>query len=462
VITSKPKILIVDDEPSILNSLKLLLSSRYEVGGVETGLQAIDIIDNFKPDVILLDLLLPDLDGIETLKQLKEKNPKIPIVMLSGANGVKSAVEAMKCGAVDYINKPFDFPELEKLLLGVILSARTASDAVEVLNEIIVVKTSDNPEPTKLVGESCSMLEVIRKIDQVAERDTTVLITGESGTGKEIVARRIHEKSTRANGNFVAINCGAIPESLIESELFGHEKGAFTHAVEKRIGHCELADGGTLFLDEIGELSLNVQVKLLRFLQEQEFFRVGRSKSIKVDVRIIAATNRKLEDLIHEKRFRSDLYYRINVVNFALPPLRERIEDIPILVKHFIEKLSPRYGGRKIKFTQEAMNALAKYRWPGNIRELENSLESLFALTSKDTITLSDLSPKIQAYISGRSNSQDEAVINIAEATDALNREMIEKALKEAHQNQTKAAAALGVTRRMLKYKMDKLGIGSK
>lgn len=452
MIIQKPKVLVIDDEASVRSSLKLLLGKSFDVSSAESGIEAIKSLDHFTPDVVLLDLLLPDLDGIETLKQLKTKNPTTPVVMLSGANAVKGAVEAMKCGAVDYINKPFEFEELEKLITSLVQEAGAAKKALE---EILIVEkpieASIAPKIT-LIGESPAIKDITTRITQVAEKDTTVLITGESGTGKEVIAKLIHQQSTRSRGPFVAINCGAIPESLIESELFGHEKGAFTHAIERRIGHCELANGGTLFLDEIGELSLGVQVKLLRFLQEQEFFRVGRSKSIKVDVRIITATNRKLENLISEKRFRADLYYRINVVNFLLPPLRDRVGDIPLLITHFVEKLSKRYGGRVLTFNDHAIELISGYRWPGNIRELENFIESLFALSAHDHITAADIPARLKEEVTEEAQS-------FHDATEDLSREMIERALKQVSYNQTKAASLLGVTRRILKYRMDRLGI---
>jgi DNA-binding NtrC family response regulator len=299
----------------------------------------------------------------------------------------------------------------------------------------------------------------------VAGKDTTILILGDSGTGKELVARRIHELSRRSSGPFIAVNCAAIPETLIESELFGHERGAFTHAVERRLGHCELADGGTLFLDEIGELSLNVQVKLLRFLQEQEFYRVGRSKPIKVDVRIVTATNRNLETLIQEKKFRQDLYYRIHVVSINMPRLSERVEDIMRLALHFVEKYRSSYGGRILSFSDEVVIAMQAYQWPGNVRELENFVEALMALSPNDEVTIADLPVKfldLQGRFdkgSGVGGALVQGVVKYEDAAAIFESEMIIKALKRAGYVQTKAAELLGISRRILKYKMDKLGI---
>jgi transcriptional regulator with PAS, ATPase and Fis domain len=292
-------------------------------------------------------------------------------------------------------------------------------------------------------------------------RDATVLITGESGTGKELIARRIHELSPRRSGPFIPINCAAIPETLIESELFGHERGAFTSAVERRVGHFELADGGTLFLDEIGELSLPVQVKMLRFLQEQEFYRVGRSKPIKVNVRIIAATNRNLEELIKEKGFRQDLYYRINVVSLNLPPLRDRFEDIEPLVEHFVTKFKPAYGGRQLGFEPVALKTMVEYDWPGNVRELENVIESLMALCPNEVVTDNDLPRKLKAAHQRESFKPmaEDTGMSFEDAERRFETEMIVKALKKTNYVQTRAAELLGISRRILKYKMDKLGI---
>ena len=462
---NRKRVLVVDDEPSIRDSLSLLLKSSFEVSTAKDGNEALQSVDEGVPDLILLDVMMPHLDGLETLKRIREKNIEIPVVMLTATNTVRTAVEAMKYGAYDYLNKPFDVEELTSLI-------------VNALDKGAVVNSKESPSKASrqslppsqgdfgpMVGQSKGMLEVFQRVKQIAERNTTVLITGESGTGKELVARQIHDLSARKDMPFVAINCAAIPETLIESELFGHEKGAFTHAVEKRIGHFELADGGTLFLDEIGELSLPVQVKMLRFLQEQEFYRVGRSKPLKVDVRIIAATNKTLEDLIKEKKFRQDLYYRINVISVHIAPLRDRYDDIPNLINHFCKRMAPLYGERKIEFTKEAMDVLVAYDWPGNVRELENVVESLMALCLDDCITEEMLPKKLKS----RSSDQDEFKTNVfegslgfEEAERAFETEMIVKALKKTKWVQTKAAEMLGISRRILKYKMDKLGISEK
>jgi DNA-binding NtrC family response regulator len=462
----RKRILIVDDEESVRESLRLLLKTNFDVHTAPGGNEALNLLTTFEPDLVLLDVLMPQIDGVETLRRLREKKGTLPVVMLTASSMVRTAVQAMKYGAVDYINKPFDIDELTSLILAVL--QRTGDEAISFVQPNRERPTRAGIIPLsadfgQMVGTSPVMQEVFKKVAQVASRDTTVLITGESGTGKELVARRIHELSPRANEPFVAINCAAIPETLIESELFGHERGAFTHAVEKRIGHFELADRGTLFLDEIGELSLPVQVKMLRFLQEQEFFRVGRSKPIRVDVRIVAATNRNLEELITLKRFRQDLFYRINVVSLKIPPLKDRFDDILPLAEYFVKKLSPLYGGRSLRFSQDAQEVLRGYHWPGNVRELENVVESLLALSTQDDITAADLPHRVLSH-EGSSTTQQifHGSLSFEDAERLFETEMIEKALKKSNYVQTKAAEILGISRRILKYKMDKLGISDK
>lgn len=453
------KVLVVDDESGIRDSLRLLLKNSFEVETAVDGNDALQKVSAFHPDLILMDVMMPSLDGLGALHALRSSSVITPVVMLTAAHEIKTAVAAMKSGAADYLSKPFDIEELTS----VILAQLEKSAAQEVIKKVTQEIRRELPPADfgPLVGQSKQMAELFSKLKQVAPRDTTILVTGESGTGKELVARQLHDLSDRKDGPFVAINCAAIPETLIESELFGHEKGAFTNAVEKRIGHFELADGGTLFLDEIGELSLSVQVKLLRFLQEQEFYRVGRSKATKVNVRIVAATNKNLETLVEEKKFRQDLYYRINVIHLEIPPLRDRYDDIERLVAHFNVKFSPRFGGKKLSFTKEAMEVLNQYEWPGNVRELENVIEGLFALSATDTIAEGDLPKKLKSR-SGLGDLKTaifESDIKFDDAEKMFESEMIIKALKKAGYVQTKAAELLGISRRILKYKMDKLGI---
>ena len=330
---SLKRILIVDDEDTVRDSLALLLKETYHVEKVGCADEALAIVHREPhPDAVLLDVVLPGTDGFALLKTIRELDPNIPVIMLTGAGSVRGAVEAMQHGAVNYLNKPFDIKELKEVLSSVVATSRESKSSLTGTTRILTVDADFGP----MVGKSAAMVKLFAQVDTIASRDSTVLITGESGTGKELVARQIHLRSSRKNSPFIALNCASIPESLIESELFGHEKGAFTHAVERRLGQFELADRGTLFLDEIGELSPAVQVKLLRFLQEQEFYRVGRSKPIRVDVRIVTATNKDLEQLVRSGTFRQDLFYRINVINLALTPLRDRHEDVQPLLGHSI------------------------------------------------------------------------------------------------------------------------------
>jgi DNA-binding NtrC family response regulator len=470
------RVLIVDDEASIRESLSLLLKSSFDVEIAPNGRQAIEDFDRFNPDLVLLDVMMPELDGLETLKCLRDKGSQVPVLMLSAVGTVKTAVQAMKFGAVDYLNKPFDVAELTSLIVKTLdsknevtledkkdLDTRTPEKA----NEAQQATPAVNGDFGCMVGKSPLMLKVFERISQCAPHDSTVLITGESGTGKELVARELHERSTRSSGPFIAINCAAIPESLIEAELFGHEKGSFTHAIERRIGHFEMADNGTLFLDEIGELSLGMQVKLLRFLQLKEFQRIGKPTPIKVNVRVVVATNRDLEQMVKEGSFRQDLYYRINVIGIEMPALKDRFEDILHLVDFFSDKFCSAYSNRKLSFSDAAKSAIVEYGWPGNVRELENFVESLLALSVKDDIDFDDLPAKLTrkpTEIIFRDSTSNflPAGLNFQAEEKRFESEMILKALRKTGYVQTRAAELLGISRRILKYKMDKLGISEK
>jgi two-component system response regulator AtoC len=468
---SKTKLLIVDDEVNIRRSLELLLQENYEVITAEDGLDAIEKIESSQPDLILLDVAMPRCDGIETLKKLASKNLTYPVVMLTGNSTVQTAVEAMKLGASDFVSKPFNVQELANVIVATL--ARSLSNKKTKLEksetrpipkeEHTNCSDSDlSPDFGAIVGKSQSMQRLYEIITSVSLKNANVLITGESGTGKELVARQIHNLSARKQFNFVALNCAAIPENLIESELFGHEKGSFTGAQELRRGFCELADSGTLFLDEIGDLSLNVQVKLLRFLQEQEFYRVGGSKPIKVNARVLAATNKNLEKMVKEGTFREDLYYRINVVHIKIPSLKDRFDDIPHLLDYFIQKHSQNYLTNEVKFTLEAKQACQEYTWPGNVRELENTVESILALADTNLIDVCNLPRKITQIESNEfivDRRVFEGSLSFEEAERAFESEIIMKALKRSNYVQTRAAELLGISRRILKYKMDKLGI---
>ncbi|MCL6520740.1 MAG: sigma-54 dependent transcriptional regulator [Armatimonadetes bacterium] len=371
-------ILIVDDEPNIRRVLDAVFTKeKYQVFTAENGKKALDIIAT-EPglSVMLCDLIMPDLNGIEVLKAAKELNPNLSVVMITAHGTIKSAVDAMKLGAFDYVTKPFDMDEIKLIVKNAYERSRLLGENIELKQELKARYRFDN-----IVGSSTKMQEVYKIVERVANSNATVLIRGESGTGKELIARAIHYNSPRSSKPFIAVSCAALPETLLESELFGHEKGAFTGAIGQKAGRFELAHQGTLFLDEVPEISPSVQVKLLRALQEREFERVGGTKTIKVDVRVIAATNRNLEELVEHGQFRADLYYRLQVIQIFLPPLRERREDIPELVEFFINKYN-KANNKEVKgVSSQVMDLFMKYNWPGNVRELENAIERGVVLT---------------------------------------------------------------------------------
>lgn len=449
-------ILIVDDEPSVCEFIQIGLDSHYSVRVAHDAREALQLFRQEYPDLVLLDILLPEISGIDCLRQFVQERPTTKVVMLTAVNSVKTAVEAMRIGAFDYVTKPFHLDELKFIIAKAIRSREMEAEIVQLRSEMDQRYRFHN-----IIGKSPQMQEVFRTIEQVADKESTVLILGESGTGKELVARAIHEISPRRNRPFVALNCAAIPDPLIESELFGHEKGAFTDAHERRIGQFEVASGGTLFLDEIGELSLSTQVKILRALQEKEFHRVGGTTTIKVNVRLIAATNKNLEEAVEKGKFREDLYFRINVVPITIAPLRERREDIPLLASHYAEEFSRREQGRVKIISQKAFEVLAHYDWPGNVRELQNVLERTLGFANQDVIYPEDLPSEIrEAY---RFVKRKEAVlggdITLEQAEREFEEELIRNALRRAKGVQTKAARILGISRRILKYKMDKYSI---
>ncbi len=392
----KKSLLIVDDEPNIRRVLEAVFAKDgYQVRTAENGRKALDIVAT-EPglNVVICDLIMPDMNGVEVLEAAKEINPRLSLVMITAHGTIKTAVDAMKLGAFDYITKPFDMDEIKLVVKNALERSRLLEENVELRQELKSRYKFDN-----IVGSSGKMQEVYRIIERVAASNATVLIRGESGTGKELIARAIHYNSPRAQKPFIAVSCAALPETLLESELFGHEKGSFTGATGQKIGRFELATQGTLFLDEIPEVSPGVQVKLLRALQEREFERVGGTKTVKVDVRLIAATNRDLEQLVADGVFRADLYYRLQVIQVFLPSLRERMEDIAPLVEHFIQKFN-KENGKAVKFlSPEAMDLVMKYEWPGNIRELENAIERCVVLAdpASDLVTPDLLPFAVQA-----------------------------------------------------------------
>ena len=449
------KILVVDDELSVRDSLRMIFKKDCQVITAGNAKEAWEKILSEEPDLIFLDILMPQKDGMEMLKEIRESHPFIPVIMLTATKTVKTAVEAMKLGAQDYITKPFDVEELR-----IIADKALESRDLKTENRRLQTEIEERYRFDNIIGKSKEMRDIYGTIRQIAERNSTVLIYGESGTGKELVARAIHYNSPRKNKSFVAVNCAAIPETLIESELFGHEKGAFTDAQNRRIGHFELAHQGTLFLDEVSELSLPTQAKILRALQEREFARVGGGKTIQVDVRLISATNKNLEEMMSRGAFRSDLYYRINVVPLTIPPLRQRKEDIPLLVQHFLEKHA---GAGQKKITPEAMDILAAYEWAGNVRELENIIERVVVLSCADILTPNDLPSMLKATSKVEQIKQGVlgGRISFEDAEREFEKDIILEALKKSNFVQTKAADLLGISRRILKYKMDKYGMAT-
>ncbi|MGH7167397.1 MAG: sigma-54-dependent transcriptional regulator [Nitrospiraceae bacterium] len=452
----KKRVLLVDDEEGIQTSLKMILEPTYEVICAADAHEGLDLFRREPPNLILLDVILPDSDGLTLLQTIRSEDRDIPVIMLTAMKTVKTAVDAMKMGAADYVTKPFDLEEL-RLIVAKALATEDLEREVRRLRAQVVNRYAFH----NLIGKSPSMQEIYSKIEQIADARTTVLITGESGTGKELVARALHYNSSRRDRPFIALNCAAIPETLIESELFGHEKGSFTDALARRAGQFELAHGGTLFLDEIGDLSLSTQAKLLRVLQEREFTRIGGSHPIRVDVRFIAATNKILVDLLRRKQFREDLYYRINVISLYLPPLRDRREDIPLLAKHFLAKRLEDEKQSPQDLSKDSLEALLKYHWPGNVRELENVLEQATVWCRGNTITPEHFPSMLRAgtqsdllreeTLSGR--------LSFEKAVQEFEKEIILDALRRTEYVQTRAADLLGISRRMLKYRMDSLGI---
>lgn len=444
------KILIIEDEGSQRMLLREFLEERgYTVDEAETGEEGIKKVKKMAFDVVLIDIRLPDISGIEVLKEIRKINLEIKAIMITAFQDVKLVVESLKNGAFNYLVKPIN---LEELLINI----RKAQENLRLEREVKVLRTIVRPERLKgIVAESYAMKQVVDIAIRVAGSSSTVLITGESGTGKELIARLIHEKSQRKNGPFVAVNLAAIPESLIESELFGYEKGAFTGADREKPGLTERAHGGTLFLDEIGELPLPLQVKLLRVIEEKEIQRLGGLRPKKVDFRLLTATNRDLEEMVKAGTFRDDLFYRINVIHIHIPALRERKEDIPYLLEHFLKIYSAREA-KKIKgFTREAYELLLRYHYPGNVRELENIVERAVVLSQGEYITTEELPLSLRKEIF----PQEQEFLSLDERIEAIERSIILEALKRNNWVKTRAARELGISERVLRYRIRKLGI---
>jgi two-component system nitrogen regulation response regulator NtrX len=447
-------ILIVDDEPAILDALSGILQDEgYEVAVAKGGQDALKIVKNDPPDLMLLDIWMADLDGIETLRRVLEAAPRLVVVMMSGHGSIESAVKAIKLGAYDYIEKPLS---LEKVTLLIRHALRERKLELENLS-----LKEQAARRVRMVGESSVMVELRRQIEVAGPAPSRVLISGENGTGKELVARAIHLQSPRADRPFIEVNCAAIPETLIESELFGHERGSFTGAAAMRRGQFELADGGTLFLDEVGDMSLATQAKVLRVLQEQRFQRLGGSKPIKVDVRVIAASNKNLVEEIRKGTFREDLYFRLAVLQLDVPPLRERREDIPALVRHFIQVNVEEQGLRSRDITPEALDVLARHDWPGNVRELRNLIERVMIMARGFIIQESDVELLVAQGGTFHPPQVPSAFdyLSLRDARAAFEREYIGRKLREHGWNVSKTADDLKVERSHLHRKIKLLGI---
>jgi len=472
---AKARILIVDDEESPRESLRYILKDRYEVETRENGTAGLAAVrDNGPFDVVLLDMKMPDLNGLQVLEQIMQIAPGTAVVMATAITDAKPAVQAMKLGASDYLNKPFDVAEIRHVVERILREKTENKEAAQWRPEVVNPARFDN-----IVGDSLPMRKVYNLVDRLCDNDSTVLVLGETGTGKELIARALHFSSCRKANPFIAVHCAAIPSELLESELFGHEKGSFTGAVQRRIGMFEAATGGTLFLDEIGEMPIATQSKLLRAIQEREIRRVGGQETIKINVRLVCATNRNLEMEVKKGTFREDLFYRVNVVPIDLPPLRERKDDVRVLINHFTQRFAKDLNRTVPDYTPEALDLLVNYPWPGNIRELEHAIERVLVICDSNPIGTDNL-PFVIANaevpadgamtriptgipraveVGERLEFDERGHLDLPKLTDNIERRAIEEALRRSDGVMTDAAKALNITRRMLRYKMDKLGV---
>ena len=449
----RPTILVVDDDAGVRESFRLILDDEYEVVDVMTGQQALEVVRTAQIDVVLLDIRLPEMDGIEVLERIKQIDEQVEVILVTAVKTVKTAVAAMKLGAFDYVTKPFEEDEL-------LATIRRALQKRSLEREVVYLRTelARRTSLDDIVGHHAEMQRLFRAIGQVAMTTSTVLISGESGTGKELVARAIHRMGPRRDKPFVAVNPAAISDSLVDSELFGHEKAAFTGAYQRKPGRFELAQGGTLFLDEIASLKMEMQAKLLRVLQERELERVGGTRTIRLDVRIIAATNVDLRQAVERDTFRADLFYRLNVVPLTVPPLRERRSDVPMLVEHFVERFNRELGKRIEGLTPEALAALKEYPWPGNVRELQNVIERSVALMEAGPIGLNDLPtdlllPDLRVRVKQAEN------LPLKTATDEFERQIVMRVLERVQWNRSEASRILGIHRNSLKMKLTRWGV---
>jgi len=471
------KLLLIDDEADVQYSFRRIFDSPgMEVTTASSGEEGLRLIPKVKPDLVLMDIRMGGMTGIETLRQLRQTEPKLLVILMTAYGTTQTAIEAMKYGAYDYLLKPFDVPKLKEIVNGALKAAR---DMRQVVSYQPLLETEDYEQG--IIGKSAEMHNVFKLIGQLAASDVTALITGETGTGKELVARAIYHHSRRSEKPFLAINCAAIPEQLLESELFGHEKGAFTSAIGQRIGRFEQCDGGTIFLDEIGDMTPATQTKILRVLQNGTFERVGGNTSVKVDVRVIAATNKPLEQAVAQKQFREDLFYRLNVVRVLLPPLRERRDDIPLLINYFLKKFALEQKQTPKSVSQSVLKMLEQYHWPGNVRELENIIRRALVVAKGDAILPGDLPAEIAggpvpggatpAAGTGMLPADADSTTLAAQLfrwarrdparkiIPAVERELIIHALKETGGNQVHAAKLLGITRATLRKRVEKFQI---
>ncbi len=457
----KDKILVADDEQSMREFLDIMLKKEgYKVSLASNGEEAVKFIDNDLFDLVLLDIRMPKLDGISALKKIKTIAPETVVIMITAYASADTAIKAMKEGAYDYITKPFKVEEI-KLIIKNALEKKNLQKENILLKQVV----RDRYHLGNIIGQSPKMMSLYDLLEKVSPTKTNILVTGESGTGKELVAKAIHYNSPRKEKPFVTLNCGAIPEPLIESELFGHMKGAFTDAIATKKGLFEVADEGTIFLDEISELPLLMQVKLLRVLQDKEFKRVGGTEDIRVDVRIISATNKDLEEAVREKRFREDLFYRLNVIQIKLPPLRDRKDDIPILASYFLKKYSEELNKNILKISPETLQILFHYEYPGNVRELQNIIERAVALEGSEELTAINLNSYLSEQPLLKKGSMDIEIpsegIDLEKIVEDLERTLLLKALDKTRGIKKKAAELLHINFRSMRYRLEKYGLNN-
>lgn len=455
----KDKILVADDEKSMREFLDIMLKKEgYKVSLASNGEEVIKLIEKDIFDLALVDIRMPKLDGLSVLKRIKTVSPETIVIVITAYASADTAIRAMKEGAYDYITKPFKIDEIKLIIQNALEKKRLQKE-----NLLLKQVVRDRYHFDKIIGQSTKMLELYDLLEKVAPTKTNILITGESGTGKELVAKAIHYNSPRKERPFVTLNCGAIPESLIESELFGHMKGAFTDAIATKKGLFEVADEGTIFLDEISELPLMMQVKLLRVLQDREFKRVGGTEDIRVDVRIISATNKDLEEAVRQKEFREDLFYRLNVIQIRLPALRERKEDIPLLASHFVKRYSEELGKQISQISPEALRILMQYDYPGNVRELQNIIERSVALETSTELTAQNLTSYIEEQLPSRKRPLDLEIpnegIDLEKIVEDVERTLLLKALDRTKGIKKKAAELLHINFRSMRYRLEKYGL---